>query len=208
MVNKFISGLSPKEKKILTFAALVVLVTLFDRLLVAPAMSRLHEIDDSIVKEEMVVGQNLRFLAHRDRIVKEASAFKDFYTKDVRTEEEVIAEFLKKIESLATQSQVELSKVSPSGQDAQKEYIKYLVTLDCTGKFENIANFMYAVNSSKDLLKIEKMTITGNARDAEKVQTNMTISRMIVGEDPAVDAKSLVKVQQGSQGAKDAPPQK
>jgi hypothetical protein len=198
MINKFISGLSAAERKVLAIAVVFVLLALFDRLLVGPSMARLKDIDENIVKEESVIRQNMRFLTYRDRIVKEASTFKDFYAVDVRAEEEVIGEFLKKIESMATQSQVELSKISPAGQDYQKEYIKYFVTLDCAGKLADITNFIYAVNNSKDLLKIEKMNVLGNVRDVAKVQASVTISRMIIGADPSVDPKGLVKVSESS----------
>ncbi|MBF0594384.1 MAG: type 4a pilus biogenesis protein PilO [Candidatus Omnitrophica bacterium] len=196
MISKFISGLSPIEKKFLIITVVFVFLALFDRLLLGPNLARLNEIDENIVKEESVVKQNKHFLTYRDRIVKEAGVFKDFYAKDVRAEEEVIGEFLKKIELMATQSQVELSKISPAGQEYQKDYIKYFVTLDCSGKLEDITNFIYAVNNSKDLLKIEKMNMLGNNRDAEKVQVALTISRMIIGADPSADPKSLVKIKQ------------
>ena len=195
MLNKFISGLSVLEKKILSVAMIFVLLALFDRLLIGPSLARLNDINEKIVKEQSVIKQNMRFLTYRDRIVKEAATFKDFYAKDVRAEEEIIGEFLKKIELMATQSQVELSKISPAGQDYQKDYIKYLVTLDCTGKLEDITYFIYAVNNSKDLLKIEKMNVLNNGKDAEKVQAALTISRMIISADPSADPKSLVKIQ-------------
>ena len=207
MFNKFISGLSAKERKVLAFAAIIVLAALFDRLLVAPSMNRLRVIDDNIAEEEKIIGQNMRFLAHRDRIIKEAAVYKDYYTKNVLTEDAVIADFFKKVESLATQSQVTLAKVSPDGQDYQKDYLKYFVTLDCSGKLENITNFMYAVNTSPELLKVEKMNLLANARDAEKIQATITISKMIMGADPTVEAKTLVKIKEESVPAPVATPQ-
>jgi hypothetical protein len=207
LFNKFFSGLSAKEKKVLAFAAIIVLAALFDRLLVAPSMNRLRLIDDNIAEQQKVIGQNVRFLAHRDRIIQEAAAYKDFYTKNVQTEEAVIADFLKKIESLATKSQVALAKVSTDGQDYQKDYLKYFVTLDCSGKLENITNFLYAVNSSPELLKVEKMNLLANARDAEKIQATITISKMIMGADPTAEAKSLVKIKEEPAAAPAVTPQ-
>ena len=166
-----------------------------------PSLSRLKDIDESIVKEEAGIKQNMRFLTYRDRIVKEAATFKDFYSRDVRAEEEVIGEFLKKIELMATQSKVELSKISPLGQDYKKDFIKYFVTLDCSGKFEDITNFIYAVNNSRDLLKVEKMNIVGNSRELDKVQAGLTISRMIMGVDPSADPRSLIKVRENPAAA-------
>ena len=60
------------------------------------------------------------------------------------------------------------------------------------------------MNNSKDLLKIEKMNVLSNARDAEKVQAALTISRMIIGADPSADPKSLVKITQDSLAAPEA----
>lgn len=197
MINKFISGLSPNEKKILTVASALVLLALFDRLLVGPSLLRMHELDDKIAKEEDGIRQNMRFMGYKDRIVREASAYRDFYTLSVRSEEEITADFLKKLELLGTQSRVELSKISPAGTDVQKQYVKYLVTLDCSGKLEDITAFLYAINNSAELIKVEKMVITGNARNAEVVQASLTVAKMIVGADPAVDAKNLVRMREG-----------
>ncbi|MFH0753698.1 MAG: hypothetical protein V2A70_03955, partial [Candidatus Omnitrophota bacterium] len=155
MINKFISGLSVNEKKILMITSLFVLLALFDRLLVGPSLSRMKELDDSIAKEEDVIRQNMRFLGYRDRIVKDAAAFKDFYTKDVRSEEEITADFLKKLELMGTQSKVELSKISPAGQEESKDYVKYLATMDCSGKLEDVTAFVYAINNSSELIKVE-----------------------------------------------------
>ncbi len=196
MINKFISGLSPNEKKIFAVAGLFIVLALFDRLLVGPSLTRTKELDESIAKEEDVIKQNLRFLDYKDRIVKEAATFKDYYTQDVRTEEEVIAGFLKKLELMGTQSSVELSKISPSGQDYQKDHVKYFVSMDCSGKLQDITAFVYAINNSKELIKVEKMSLSGNARNAEAVQASLTVSKMIVGADPAVDPKDLVRVRE------------
>ena len=196
MFSKFISGLSPNEKKMLGIASLFVLLALFFRLLLAPSISRMKELDENIAKEEDVIRQNMRFLGYRERIVKEASAFNDYYTQDVRTEDEIIADFLKKLELMGTRSKVELSKISPAAQEYQKHYVKYLVTMECSGKLEDVTSFLYTINNSRELIRVEKMTLSGNARTAGTVQASLTVSRMIVGADPAVDPKSLVRVRE------------
>ncbi|MBF0331783.1 MAG: type 4a pilus biogenesis protein PilO [Candidatus Omnitrophica bacterium] len=193
MINKFISGLSANEKKILSVTALFVLLALFDRLLVGPSLNRMKELDESISKEEDTIKQNMRFLGYRERIVKEASTFKDFYTQDVRSEDEITADFLKKLELMGTQSKVELSKISPAAQQVNKEYVKYIATMECSGKLEDITAFVYAINNSTELIKVEKMVLAGNTRNADTVQASLTVSKMIVGADPAVDAKKLVR---------------
>lgn len=196
MISKFISGLSANERKILVVASLFVLFALFDRLLVGPSFNRMKELDESIAKEEDTIRHNLRFLDYKKRIVGEAAAFRDFYTQEVRSEDEVIADFLKKMELLASQAQVTLSKISPAGQDPQKDYVKYFVTMDCSGKLESITSLVYAINNAKALIKVEKMSLSSNARSADTVQASLTVSKMIVGADPSVEAKDLVRVKE------------
>jgi hypothetical protein len=196
LINKFISGLTANERKILAVAGLFVLFALFDRLLIGPSLGRMKELDESIAKEEDVIKQNVRFLGYRERIVKEASAFKDFYTKDVRSEEEITADFLKKLELMGTQASVELSKISPAAPEYQKDYVKYFASMDCSGKLENITAFVYAINNSKELVKVEKMMLGSNARNAEVVQASLTVSKMIVGADPSVSPQDLVRAKE------------
>ncbi len=192
MISKFISGLSSNERKILTVASLFVLFALFDRLLVGPSLGRMKELDESIAKEEDTVRRNLRFLGYKERIVGQAAAFRDFYTQEVRSEDEVIADFLKKMEGMGSQAPVTLSKISPAGQEAQKDYIKYFVTMDCTGKLENLMTLVYTINNAQELIKVEKVSFSGNSRGADTVQANLTVSKMIIGVDPSVEAKALV----------------
>jgi Tfp pilus assembly protein PilO len=201
VINKFLSGLQPNQRKMLIIVSVVVVLGLFYGLLLRPALYRSGEIDTLITKEENAVRKNSIFLANRDKVVKEAGAFKDYFAKDARSEEEVIAELLKKIELLATQSGVQMSKISPAGQDYQDEYLKYMVSVDCAGTLENLTNFIYTVNNSKDLVKVEKMTIGSNAKSTDTVQASFTISKMIIGADPSVEAKKLVRVKEDKAAA-------
>lgn len=180
----------------LGIASLFVLLALFCRLLIGPSLSRMKELDENIAKEQDVIRQNMRFLGYRERIVKDASAFKDFYTQDVRTEDEIIADFLKKLELMGTKSKVDLSKISPAAQEYQKNYVKYLVTMECSGKLEDVTSFLYTINNSKELIRVEKMTLAGNTRAAGTVQASLTVSKMIVGADPSADPKTLVRVRE------------
>jgi len=202
LINKFISGLPPAQQKILSVVVVLVILGLFYGLLLRPTLNRSKEIDDRIVKEENAVRKNTIFLSSRDKVIKEAGAFKEYFTKDVKSEEEVIADLLKKVELLATQSGVQLSKISPAGQDYQDEYLKYLVSVDCTGPLEKLTDFIYMVNNSKDLVKVEKMTLGANAKSADTVQASLVISRMIIGADPSVEAKKLIRVKETKETAK------
>lgn len=197
MFNQFVSKLNPKQQVLFFIVVIFATIVLFERLLVAPSLSRVKQLDESIEKQEDVIRENLAFLQNKKDVEKEIDVFKEFYTKDTRVEEEVIAEFLKQLESLGIQSNVQLSKITPAGQEYQKEYLKYFLTVDCSGTLEKITNFIYTINNSKDLLKVEKMSLA-SSRSGDEVKTNLTISKMIIGADPSTNAKNLVKIKENS----------
>ena len=112
-INKFIAGLNENQKKLLVIAVVIVIAALFDRLLIAPTMSRLSSIEEDITKEEATIKQDMRFLGYKDRIVQESQEIDPYLTKNMSTDEEMIAAFLKKIESLATADQGHLDQGQP-----------------------------------------------------------------------------------------------
>ena len=131
MIQNFISKLSPKEKKIFYIAIIFVVIAFLDRLFLGPVMSRLHSIDSEIEQQKNAIKSDLRFLSYKDRILKENEDFGIYYTKKAQTEEEIIAAFLKKIEMFASESKVNLIKVSPSEAKQKKGYMEYYADLEC-----------------------------------------------------------------------------
>ena len=72
MIQKFISNLSGKEKKILYVTIVFVFLAFFDRLFMGPVLEKLSNIDDEISLQEESIVRDLRFLNYKDRIIKES----------------------------------------------------------------------------------------------------------------------------------------
>jgi len=183
-INKFIAGLDPKQKKLLVIAVVIVVAALFDRLLIGPTMSRLSAIEDDIAKEEVTIKQDFRFLGYKDRIVKEHDEITPFLTKDVSTDEEMVAAFLRKIESLASQMKVNLIKISPSAGEQDAEYWKYQADLECSGELADVISFMHLVNSDTDLMKVDKFNFSAKKSDTDEIKATMTIEKIVVTVKP------------------------
>ncbi len=179
-VQEFIAKLSPQEKKIAYMAAIFFLLMLLDRLFFGPVMSQLSQFDDEIKEEESIAKRDLRLLAYQDRILKEDKEFSLYYGTKLKTEEEIIAAFLKKVEILATQAGVNLIKVSPADTVQQKGYIEYFANLDCYGPLENFTKFMHAIDTSQDMLRVTKFSITPKKGSEKDVQGNMMVVKVII----------------------------
>ncbi len=178
MIQKFYSKLSDKEKKIFYFAAAAVILALFDLLFLGPVTSRLKSIDEEIVQKENSLKRDLRLLSYQNRILAERETFSPYYSTETMTPDQVKASFLQKIEMLATEAKINLTKVAPSGEEAKKGFIKYFADLECTGNLEDIVKFMHAVDSTQDLLKIVKVNIISK-QSAKEVSATMTVVKII-----------------------------
>ncbi|MEI7998133.1 MAG: hypothetical protein WCH62_01325 [Candidatus Omnitrophota bacterium] len=181
MIDKFISGLSDLGKKLLVVALIVIIVTLFDRLLIEPTMSRLLAIDEEIGKEEKAIKVDLLFLSYKDKILKETQAIEPYLTDNVPTEDEIITSFLKKIEVTASKTNV-VTKTSPPVNQQDKNYLKYSADVDCSGKLTDVITFMHLINTSDELMKVVKFNLGSKKADSDEVKATLTIARIIISK--------------------------
>lgn len=183
-INKFIAGLNDLQKKLLAVAMVFVIAAMLDRLFIGPTMSRLSNIEDDIKKETASIKQDIRFLGYKDRITQETSEIDPYLTKDISTDEEMIASFLKKIEGLAAQKNVNLIKISPVPGVQDAEYWKYQADLECSGNLADVISFMHLINSGTDLMKVLKYNFNGKKSDTDEIKATMTIEKIVVSDKP------------------------
>lgn len=184
MINKFISGfmsgLSDQGKKLLTIALLIVVVALFDRLLIAPTMSRLAAIDEETAMEERKIKEDLQFLAYKDKILNQARAVEPYLMDNLPSDDEVIAAFLKKIEILAAKANVIVAKVTPAAASEDAGNRKYAADLECSGVLADIVSFMHLINASEELTKVVRFNLGAKKADSDEVKATMTVVKIII----------------------------
>ena len=183
-INKFIAGLNDNQKKLLVFAVVIVIAAFFDRLLIGPTMSRLSAIEEDIAKEETTIRQDIRFLKYKDRILKESKEIEPYLTKNMLTDNEMIATFLNKIQSLASQMKVSLIKINPAPGEQDAEYWKYQADLECSGELADVISFMHAINSDVDLMKVDKFNFSAKKSDTNEIKATMTIEKIVITVKP------------------------
>ncbi len=189
MIQKFISKLSDKEKKIFYATVVVVLLSFLDRLFLGPVTAKLKSIDEDIKYKETSIKRDSRFLAYKDRILNEKKILQHFYNQKHQTEEEIIAAFLRRIEALASQANINLIKVNPSEGEQKKGYRGYSASLECNGKLKDVVTFMHLVDTSDELIRITVVNMTAKKSSSDEITSVMSISKIIVEEDPGDQAK-------------------
>ncbi len=183
MLQNFFQKLSEKEKKLFYAALIIIVLSLFDLLFLRPVLSNLQSVEEDIHDKINSINKDMRFLAYQDKIKKEQVAYRHFNSGEKKTEEEVIAGFLKTVETIASESNIVLSKLSPSEVVQKKGYMQYHANLEASGPLQNVVTFMHKIDSTEDLLRIMKYSLVGKKGSPDDVAATMKISKLILDAD-------------------------
>jgi len=174
-----ISRLSKREKTILYAAAFVLSFTILDRMIISPIFSRMKSLDDEIRESESDVRSDLRVLSHKDRILAEKKQYSSFYGA-LKTDEEEMTAVLKEVENLASTASIDLANLKPGNITEIRSSKVYSVNLNCESEMEQIARFMYSIESAKTLLSIDKYQISPKSKESSVARCRMTVSKIII----------------------------
>lgn len=189
MIQSFLTKMSPAEKKLFYGATVFFLVAVLDRMFWGPVSVQLKTLDERIHQEEGNIKKDLRFLAYKNRILAEQDAFSGYFVHKFNSEEEIIADFLKRIEILATEANINLIKVAPNEGQQKKGYKEYTASLDCNGQLSDLIRFLHLIDSSPELLKTVKFSINAKKSETNEVLASMTVSKILVDAGTTTTAK-------------------
>lgn len=205
-MNQFFANLTPLQKKIFYVAVFFVVLALFDILLVSPSMDKRAKIDDEIKDTETSIQGDLKILSYKGKIEKEREMLKPYFSESIPKEEDVMAQFLGKLDSYVKDAGLSLQKNNRSNEQAEeaagsaekKDFVMYKADLECSGDLENIAKLIYKIDTSKEFFKILKINLAmKKTGDVEEMKAVMTVAKYIFPSDPALlDGPAVASVKQ------------
>lgn len=176
------SKMSKREKAILYGAAVFVVFAFLDRAIVGPIVSRTQELDKEIGDKRAGIERALKIIAQRDNIEKRKAAYRSFSVEGTTPEEDT-SSLLKEVETLASKSSVYLADMKPQDPKQDQEFKKYMVNVNGEATFEKLIEFLYNIENSKKVLKIEKFTLSVKSKQDATLKCSMTISKVVLSED-------------------------
>jgi hypothetical protein len=173
------NALSAKEKTILYAAAAFIVIAVADRVVISPVTQKLGALDKEIADMHASIKRDLHMLSQKDRIALESTKYKSFLAKE-GTEEEEFSSLMKEVETLANRSRINLLDMKPGQVKTVESAKQYQVVINLEAPLKKLTEFMYAVETSKQLLKVEKFQISVKSKEEASVKSTMTISRIIL----------------------------
>ncbi len=180
MIGAFVAKLGKRERTLLAGACAVVALVFMDRAVLGPILARMKVLDSEIEVKSQTIKRNLRVLSFWDSIVKEYTKYSSYMDSGEKTREEIIADLLRKIESLANQKSVTISSVTPGDVEDSQIFQEYKTQLECEGALGNVLAFMSLLEESDFLFQIKTYSLLPKSKGSEVVKCRMEMSRMII----------------------------
>ncbi len=182
-ITAFVSGLSAKEKKVLYIACGLVCLAIFDRMILLPISKESRIVSEQIDSRTNLIRKNLKILKYADKIKEEEDIYKDYYTEKGLTQEELIGDFLSEIEQIAQDSGITLTDINPVSVEEKNGYIEYNLTIECTGKMDNLLNFMFEVEAAAKPIRISSYDIVPKKAQNYEIESTISIKKVIILPD-------------------------
>ncbi len=171
--------LSRKEKIGLSVAFAFLAIAFLDRLLISPIRSRFNALDQQIRISEKQLGGDMRNINQKQFISEEYERYLSYIQRSGSDEEEV-AKILGEIESLARKSSVYLVDMKPRKPRDVELYKEYTVEIEAEGYMESLMSFIYQLNTSSQLLRIETLRLNLNKGDSNVLTASMLITKVLM----------------------------
>ncbi len=176
---KFWSKLSRKEKTGLAIALGCLAVALVDRLVVSPIRERMDALEMAIRVSEKRLRMNVRNIKQKAVIEEQYAKYAD-YVRQTGSDEEELARVLGAIEAMARESSVYLVDTKAHGIKKKGFYRQVTAEIEGEGAMASMVMFLHKINSSKQLLRPEKVRLSVKGKSPGVVKVSMLITKVLV----------------------------
>ncbi|MFC1645927.1 hypothetical protein ACFL2Y_01980 [Candidatus Omnitrophota bacterium] len=178
-VASFLAGLNKRQKILFYGAIAFVIFATIDRIVLAPVLGKVYQLDEQIKLKEEEIKRNLSILSQKENLVDEIDKFTS-YLSDLQSEEKDVTTFSREIENLAKGASVYLTGIRPAGKREEGITKRYLLELDFEARMEQLFEFFYAIENSDNLTKIEIYHITPKSAESSIATCSMRVSKVII----------------------------
>lgn len=163
-------------------AALFLGVCVGAGVMLGPVRSRARQLDEQILAQEKKAARNLRILSatSKEAAVRDYEKFGGIMAMRGSSAEESAA-MLSEIQKLASDDRVVISSTKPREASApDKDYEVYQVQIDVETGLPQLFSFIYGLEMSSQLLRVEKLAIAYHGEDDKNpLHGNLVISKMV-----------------------------
>lgn len=171
--------LAKREKILFYLSVSLIIIMALQRFIFKPLSDKLTTLNEEIRAREVSLIKGLRIDRQRDEILKEHKNYEG-YLKIKGSDEEVISRFLGEIERLGRESAVSIIDIKPQSTSKRSVYKEYIIEVRLEAPMKDLIGFLYHLNNSSLLLKVEKFILTLKDENTDILKISMLISGMVL----------------------------
>ena len=171
--------LSPKEKIGLMIALSIMSFTFLDRLIVNPINNKIKRINREIKVTQAQLAFDLINVSQKEAIAKEFEKYAK-YQKDAGSDEEKITVMLSALEDVGRDSGLTLLDIKPQQSDKDVTFKKYSIAVEAEGSVEQLISFLYKLNTSDNLYRVEKLRLNVRDKNAQQIKASIMVTKIFV----------------------------
>lgn len=167
-----------REKVLLYGVVIIVLFFLVDKFFLAGLRLKAKGINQKIKLQEANLKMGTDIQNRKEKIFTDSKNYK-VYLEEVEgmPDREIVAKFLREIETISQESGVAIVNLNPQNQPEDlKEYKRYKVDMRAEANPEQLANLLYKVQSSRLLIKFDKLSLTPKDEEASVLRVEASVS--------------------------------
>lgn len=173
------SNLSQREKRLFYLTIGLIAALFIYRFVIRPVVVTWKGLDEKISVTNLKFEKSQKMLSLKGRIQRDYEKYASS-VKMAASEEEEMAKFLTEIESLARSSSVHISGIKPLPIKKVDFYKKYIVELEAEGDINQVSKFIYDIQNSPQLLRIDKFSLGTKGAGTNLLKCNILISKVLI----------------------------
>lgn len=159
------------------FAASIALVYNF---IVEPLAKRWTELESGIRDKEVLLARHHRILRNKTEIERLHTEFTKFFQAAKLSPDEESAIALSSIEKLARGANVYITNIKPLTTKSYENYNKFSFRVTTESRISELTKFIYELQSSEQLLKIDRMALMSKERQPDTIKAVLHITKIAI----------------------------
>jgi len=175
-----IKNISVREKMLAGATIGVIIAALLYNMVTEPFARLWKDLDNDIRESEILLAKHSRILRDRENIRSLNKEYSKFFEESILTPEKESALALGSIEKLARGANVHITNIKPMGMRKYDSHSKFTFKITSESRIGELAKFIFELQSSSQLLKVERMVLRAKERQPDAIKAILHITKISI----------------------------
>ena len=175
-----LNNITKREKFLVVLTAAAALVALAYNFVIEPLANRWSGLEKEIREKEALLIKHRRIARDKDAIERLYSEYSKYFKHEKLSDEEESALALSSIEKLARGANAHITNIKPLAVKEFDNYRKFTFRVTAESKIDELAKFVYELQASEQLLKIDRMVLRAKERSRDVIKAVLHVTKISV----------------------------